>query len=209
MKSPQGWNGNGYLKVNKALYGLKQSGKVWYDKLDSELTSLNFDKSSCDHCVYIHSKYQLVIGVYVDDLVICGKRLDDVKRIKNKLSSTFPVKDLGEIENIIGWKILRKRSTRTVNISQSSYLLDKINSLGLSDAKTFSSPLDGYNGIIPQTEGEPLVDETAYASAVGSLGYASNGTRPDISFATSQLGAYNSSPVQRHWNSARRVFSLP
>ncbi|KAI0993354.1 hypothetical protein K3495_g14830 [Podosphaera aphanis] len=76
---------------------------------------------------------------------------------------------------------------------------------GLEDAKSYTSPLEGYKGVLPADEDEPLADESAYSSAIGSLGYAANGTRPDISFATSQLASHNSSPVQRHWNSVCRV----
>ena len=59
----------------------------------------------------------MVIGVYVDDLVICGKRLDDVKGIKAKISSFPSVKDLGETDSIIGRKILRERPTRSQDIT--------------------------------------------------------------------------------------------
>ncbi|KAI0994142.1 hypothetical protein K3495_g14041 [Podosphaera aphanis] len=65
--------------------------------------------------------------------------------------------------------------------------------------------MDGYEGILPRRDEEELADESAYASAIGSLGYASNSTRLDISFVTSQLGSFNSSPVVRHWNSVCRV----
>ena len=70
---------------------------------------------------------------------------------------------------------------------------DEIDSIGLWRGANLSSPLDRYNGILPFLEGNSGVDESSYFSGVGSLGYAANGTRPDISFATSQHGSYNSS----------------
>ncbi|KAI0993879.1 hypothetical protein K3495_g14305 [Podosphaera aphanis] len=206
MKCPEGVTGTKYVKVQKALYGLKQSGRAWYQKLDEKLSKLLFRKSDSDHCIYIHTKLQIIIGVYVDDLIICGKLLEHVVRFKQQLSAVFPIKDLGEIDVIIGWKVTRERTTRTLKISQAEYIRDKICSFGLQDAKIYTSPLNGYDGIMPGQRDEPLADESAYASAVGSLGYASNSTRPDVSFATSQLGSYNSCPVSRHWNSVCRVF---
>lgn len=121
------------------------------------------------------------------------------------ISELLPIKDLGTIDNILGWKIIRNRAPRTLKISQSHYINDKIVSFGLSNAKPYNSPSEDYSGILPTYEGELLADESANSSAVGSLGYASNSTRPDITFATSQLGWHNSSPVERHWNSTRRV----
>ncbi|KAI0998366.1 hypothetical protein K3495_g9829 [Podosphaera aphanis] len=206
MQTPEGVHGSKYVKLNKALYGLKQAGKAWYDKLDGKFTVLNFKKPMNDQCIYIHPRRQIVVGVYVDDLVIRGKLLGDVEEVKRRLTSYFPIKDLGEIDTVIGWKITRDRSTRSLNISQAHYIDDKIKSFGLGDAKSYSAPLDGYSGILPARLDESLADDTAHASAVGSLGYASNSTRPDISFTVSQLAGYNSSPVQRHWNSVCRVF---
>ncbi|KAI0994843.1 hypothetical protein K3495_g13339 [Podosphaera aphanis] len=205
MRCPEGMTGTDYVRVNKALYGLKQSGRAWYQKLDSKLVFLRFRKSESDQCIYIHPKFQIIIGVYVDDLILCGKVLSQVLMIKRKLSCFFPIKDLNEINVIIGWKVTCQRATRTLKISQAHYLKDKIKSFGLQDSKSYTSPLDGYDGILPGSENETLADESAYASAIGSLGYASNGTRPDISFAVSQLSSFNSRPVDRHWKSVCRI----
>ena len=205
MRSPEGLVGTEFVRVDKALYGLKQSGRAWYKKLDEKLGIIGFERSKCDACVYIHPSQQLIIGVYVDDLIICGKVIDQVLNVKKELMSYFPIKDLGNVDLIIGWKIFRERATRTLKISQSGYLIDKIRSLGLLDAKVVSSPINGYDGILPGRDDESPADESAYASVIGSLGFASISTRPDISFVTSQLGRYNSSPVTRHWNTACKV----
>ena len=159
-----------------------------------------------DQCVYIHPRRQILVGVYVDDLVICGKLIQDVEKVKQSLALHFPIKDLGLIDTIIGWKITRDRLTRSLKISQAHYINDTVESFGLDKVKTYTSPLDGYSGILPAGQDEQLADDSAYLSAIGSLGYASNSTRPDISFAVSQLASFNSSPVQRHWNSVCRVF---
>lgn len=206
MKSPEGMRTTKYVKLNKSLYGLKQSGKAWYEKLGAKLILLGFNKSKSDDCIYIHLYKQMVIGVYVDDLVICGKIIEDLKRLKEKLSSFFPIKDLGPIDMIIGWKITRQRSTRTLSITQVHYISDKINSFGLTNAKTCASPLEGYSGILPGLDEESLADDSAYSSAIGGLGYAANSTRPDISFGTYQLASHNASPVVRHWNAVCRIY---
>ncbi|KAI1003731.1 hypothetical protein K3495_g4473 [Podosphaera aphanis] len=198
MRLPGGFEGSGYVRVNKALFGLKQSGKAWYEKLNTKLISLGFERSTSDHYVYIHPSKQCIIGAYVDDLVVCGVGVENVKTLKDRLSDFFHIKDLGLIDTILGWKVTRDRTTRTLKISQSHYINNKIKSFGLNNAKPYTSPLEGYNGILLALEGEPLADESAYSSAVGSVGYASNSTRPDITFATSQLGRHNSSPVERH-----------
>ena len=68
------------LRLSKALYGLKQAPRAWNAKLDQELVKLGFCRSEEGHVVYKKGSGDslLLLGVYVDDLVICGP---DVKKI--------------------------------------------------------------------------------------------------------------------------------
>jgi hypothetical protein len=72
------------LKLRKALYGLHQAPRAWNAKLDSTLLSLGFRRSPSEHAIYIRRKgnMQLVVGVYVDDLVITGASCEDIKKFK-------------------------------------------------------------------------------------------------------------------------------
>ena len=38
--------------LNKALYGLRESPRDWYECLDSYLSSLGFERSEYDNCLY-------------------------------------------------------------------------------------------------------------------------------------------------------------
>jgi hypothetical protein len=62
------------LRLIKALYGLCQAPRAWYAKLDSSLGSLGLWRSAYEHAVYTRGagKHRLIMGVYVDDLVITG-----------------------------------------------------------------------------------------------------------------------------------------
>ena len=68
------------LRLSKALYGLKQAPRAWNAKLDQELLKFGFCRSEEEHVVYKKGSGDslLLLGVYVDDLVICGP---DVKKI--------------------------------------------------------------------------------------------------------------------------------
>ena len=53
----------------------------------------------------------------------------------------------------------------------------------------------------PQEENEkPLGPELPYLSAISTLMYLANATRPDIKFSVNLLTRYSSSPTQRYWN---------
>ena len=65
--------------------------------------------NDADKCIY--SKYEdntcVVICLYVDDMPIFGTSLKVVCEIKKFLGSKFDMKDLGEVEVILGIKITR------------------------------------------------------------------------------------------------------
>lgn len=64
------------LRLRKALYGLKQAPRAWYAKLDTTLASLGFEKCPLEHALYRRGDADqfLLVGVYVDDLIITGTR---------------------------------------------------------------------------------------------------------------------------------------
>jgi hypothetical protein len=63
------------LKLSKTLYRLKQAPRAWNAKLDRTLTELGFEKCPSEPALYKRNKKgsTLLVGVYVDDLVITGK----------------------------------------------------------------------------------------------------------------------------------------
>uniref|UniRef100_A0A8R7UZY5 Reverse transcriptase Ty1/copia-type domain-containing protein n=1 Tax=Triticum urartu TaxID=4572 RepID=A0A8R7UZY5_TRIUA len=65
---------NKVYKLHKALYGLHQAPRAWNAKLDATLQALGFEKCPTEHAVYKKSEGNLglLVGVYVDDLIITG-----------------------------------------------------------------------------------------------------------------------------------------
>jgi len=55
---------------------------------------------------------------------------------------------------------------------------------------------------------EILGPEVPYLSAIGALIYLANYTRPDIAFAIDLLARYNSTPIKRHLNEVKHIYTL-
>jgi hypothetical protein len=72
------------LKLSKALYGLKQAPRAWNIKLDISLKNLGFRKCQTEPAVYIRGTGQsaLMVGVYVDDLIVTGGQLEEIVNFK-------------------------------------------------------------------------------------------------------------------------------
>ncbi|GKC17073.1 ribonuclease H-like domain, reverse transcriptase, RNA-dependent DNA polymerase [Tanacetum coccineum] len=71
-------------RLIKALYGLRQAPRAWNIKLDNTLKSLDFKKCALEQAIYTKTSKDstLLIGVYVDDLIITGapkKEIDNSK----------------------------------------------------------------------------------------------------------------------------------
>jgi hypothetical protein len=82
-------------KLRKSLYGLKQAPRCWFAKLSSALKDYEFTRSYSDYSLFTlqDKDIQLVVLVYVDDLIICGNNHDSLQRFKNYLSRCFHMKD--------------------------------------------------------------------------------------------------------------------
>jgi hypothetical protein len=79
------------------LYGLRQAPRAWSSKLDNTLKKMNFIQSEHEHAMYRRScdDNVLLIGVYVDDLVITGSSLAVVEKFKEEMKRAFLMSDLG------------------------------------------------------------------------------------------------------------------
>jgi hypothetical protein len=110
-------------KLLKFLYGLKQASKQWHEKFDRTLTSAGFIVNEADKCVYY--RYGGAVGVilclYVDDILIFSASLNVIKEVKEFLSQSFEMKDLGEPDVILNVKLV-KESNGGVILTQSHYM---------------------------------------------------------------------------------------
>jgi hypothetical protein len=79
------------LRLRKALYGLRQAPQVWNAKLDSTLKGMGFGQSPHEAAIYRRGNggNALLVGVYVDDLVITGTKDAEVATFKEEMKATF------------------------------------------------------------------------------------------------------------------------
>ena len=216
MKQPDGFvdvkNPEKVCRLNTSLYGLKQSARCWNQLMDSYLKSDDYKPSTADPCVYYKKEIVdgensfILIGVYVDDTILCCNNLKYLVCQKNKISSKFEMDDRGDVNFILGMTITRDRENRTLMINQKNYLNDVLKRFNMSDCKPVSTPVEPGQKFEKISEGDEPFDVSTYQSAIGSLNYAAIATRPDISVAVGKLSQFMQSPSQIHWSAVKRVF---
>jgi len=215
MSQPEGFQIPGaegkVVKLRKALYGLKQAPREWNKKLHSCLLKMNFVQNKADNAFYYKTtkQGQVFVAVYVDDLMITGSNVSEIKVTKESFSKFFKVKDLGEVKKIIGIEVTRNRSERTIHISQPAYVEKLLKKFNMSDCKECLTPEEHTkrlckNGYECNPNSEKL-ENVPYAEAVGALIYLATCTRPDIAHAVRQLSQYMADPRRDHWNAMKRV----
>ena len=199
-------------KLQKSMYGLKQSGRAWNKKLNETLINDGFERSKADPCVYIkRTKRGLVIvAVYVDDLLILAKDKKEKAILKRMLSQNFDMKDLGEAKHLLGMTISRDREKGKVWLVQTAYIQKTLKKFNMHESKPVSTPCDTNSRLSanmePKTPEEiQQMSRVPYREAVGSLIYASQGTRPDISFAVGCVSRYMHNPGEGHWTAVKRI----
>uniref|UniRef100_A0A2N9IVB9 Reverse transcriptase Ty1/copia-type domain-containing protein n=1 Tax=Fagus sylvatica TaxID=28930 RepID=A0A2N9IVB9_FAGSY len=109
------------------------------------------------------------------------------------------MKDLGEAYFVLGIEIHRDRSRGILGLSQKSYISRVLERFNMSTCSASDTPIvkgDKLSKLqCPKNDLERNeMKKIPYASAVGSLMYARVCTRPDIAFAISVLGKFQSDP---------------
>ena len=189
MEQPKGFllprNEKKVCKLVKSLYGLKQAPKQWHEKFYSTILLDGFVHNSSDKYMYskFTKEYGVIVCLYVDDMLIFDTNMKSVCETKKYISSMFQMKDLNEIDTILGIKI--KRHSEGFALCQSHYVekvFQRFEHLNINEANT---PFDQSIKLGENTR--RTITQLEYASAIGSTMYAMHCTRPDISFSVGRL----------------------
>jgi predicted RNA binding protein YcfA (HicA-like mRNA interferase family) len=218
MKKPEGYEPAGFegpewvLKLLKGLYGIKQGPHIWSVKLHNVLKTIGFKRIETDHSVFIYERdgTKIVVPVHVDDLLLASKSLPAITKVKNELKNAFKIHDQGPTKQILGIKLDRDRSSRSIYLSQPAYIEDMLRHYKLDKCNPAATPmienLRLSSSMSPQNARElAQIDQGRYREAVGKLLYLSIATRPDISYAVGVLCRYNSNPGEQHWQAVTHL----
>ncbi|GJX61598.1 putative RNA-directed DNA polymerase [Tanacetum coccineum] len=130
MEQPEGFQVKGkedyVCRLQKSLYGLKQAPRQWYKKFESVIGKQGFRKTFSDHC-----------------------NIGRIAQLKQDLSKSFAMKDLGPAKQILGIRIFRDRGAKKLHISQEQYIEKVLRRFNMDKAKVagFSSCVGGGQSV--------------------------------------------------------------
>jgi hypothetical protein len=209
MKQPEGFvtKGKEHLvcKLKKSIYGLKQSPRCWNAALDGHLRKIGFIQSTSDPCIYTADEGLVILAVYVDDIILAAKSEQHLNKVKQAIADKFTVQDMGELRYFLGVTIDQKTNSESIWMGQPGYTQRILKKFNMDEAKPVSTPVDTSVKLTKAEEENETVDQGLYQSAVGSLLYLSMWTRPDITYAVSNVSKFCSKPCKEHWTAVKRI----
>lgn len=130
------------LRLHKALYGLRQAPRAWNIKLDAVVVSLGFERSASEHAVYTRGKdkSRLLLGVYVDDLIITGACTTAISDFKKQMCDRFKMSDLGLLTLYLGIEVSQKPGY--ITLKQSAFAAKLLEKVGMAECNEAHVPME-------------------------------------------------------------------
>jgi len=175
-------------RLRKALYGLREMG---------------FQQSAHETAMYRQGSERavLLVGVYVDDLIIAGADAEEVEKFKAVMKQRFDMSDLGLLSFYLGIEVRQDASSITLRQTHyAKWILELGDMVGCNPAHT---PMEEKLKLSRDSEVDE-VDPTHYRRLVGSLRYLVH-TRPDLAFAVGYVSRFMERPMVEHLQAIKRI----
>ena len=191
------------LKLKKALYGLKQAPRAWNAKLDASLASLGFSRCPSEHAVYAKgaATSRLVVGVYVDDLIITGSDEEEIAGFKKEMQALFDMSDLGRLHYYLGIEV--RQHGGGIDLGQAAYAAKILDKAGMTGCNPCHMPMEPRFKL-SRVSSARAVDATEYRSVVGMLRYLVH-TRPDLAFSVGYASRFMQEPTIEHMTAVKHI----
>ena len=199
---PKDQNAEGIARLIKTLYGLRQTPRAWFKVLDRLFRSQGFSRLNEDSSLYISG--DLIILIFVEDIVLFSKNKKAIREAKGWLSEAFKMVDLGSLKLFLGMQIDRNRGEKTMVVGQERYIAKVLERCNMESCHGCKTPMD--TKLVLTKPGEDKISGALeYQSLVSSLMYAMLGTRPDLAYAVLTLSKFNSESAEEHHAAAKRT----
>ena len=209
MDQPEGFDDESgkMCHLKKGLYGLKQSPRAWNTRFHDSVSLLGLKRSEEDHCLYYSNddtRGTILLTLYVDDGVLCTSRKETMDDILDNLSKEFKITS-NQPRTYVGMEITGDRKKKTISLSQKGYISKILQRFGMQDCKSVICPAEPSLKLSKNMKGEEDMSRVPYREAVGVLNYLSVISRPDITYAVSQVSRFCDNPGFTHWSSVKRI----
>jgi len=171
--------------------------------LGATLKEMGFERSSHEAAMYWRSSGRaiLLVGVYVDDLIITGTDEKKVAAFKAQMMKAFEMSDLGLLSFYLSVKV--RQSASGINLRQTHYAERILELGGMESCNPAVTPMEERLKLSRFSTAE-AVDPTHYRRLIGSLRYLVH-TRPHIAFTVGFVSRFMEKPTMEHLAAMKRI----
>ena len=103
---------------------------------------LGFTHYATEHVLYTRrwGKEELVIGVYVDDLIVTGARAEDIDGFKIEMAACFKMSDLGTLSYYLDIEV--RQGKQSISLGQRAYVEKLLEHGGMAECKSCATPME-------------------------------------------------------------------
>ena len=146
-------------------------------------------------------KEELVVGVYVDDLIVTEARAEDIDGFKCEMAARFKISDLGALSYYHGIEV--RQGKQSISLGQRAYVEKLLEHDGMAECKPCATPMEERLKLSKHSTAAK-VDATRYRSIVGGLRYLTH-NRSDIAFVVGYVSRFMEDPHEDHWSAVKRL----
>lgn len=190
-------------KLKKSLYGLRQASRQWYAKLSTALRSKGCFHSPNHYSLFLKksSSSITIVEIYVDDILVTGDDIGEIRCLNEFLHHQIKIKDLGLLHFLLGIEF--NKLDHGMMIHQTKFIKQLLQDYDLDDVTPVSSPLPPQVKLLPKMD-NPLPDATIYRQLIGKHNFLLH-THPDLAFFVQHLSQFNQIPSQEHYSAAIHI----
>lgn len=138
-------HGRPVFLLKKDIYGIKQAPADWNEEINKTIIRIGYTRCISDTCVYTkisRNGHVMILALYVDDVFSAHEKVDKAQWAEDQraLMSTYKMKDLGDATLVLGMRITRDRSARTLLVDQETYVDRLLDSMGMTDCIPADTP---------------------------------------------------------------------
>jgi len=206
MHVPRGYvstKGRDYcLRLVKSLYGLSVAPLLWFNHSTAAFKKLGLVQSQHDPCLWYGNDIMLV--QYVDDCGISAPTQERIDKFVNDLRElNFELTQEESFEEFLGIKFETLKDG-SIKCTQKGLIKKTLEAAGMENCNPNSVPA-AQAALGADKDGPPMEDKWNYRGICGMLLYLSTNTRPDITFAVSQVCRFGNDPKKSHATAVKTI----
>ncbi|MCO5592615.1 hypothetical protein L7F22_046618 [Adiantum nelumboides] len=120
---------------------------IYMQHLEGFVVVVKEHLSEIDHCLYTKQAKDvslLILILYVNDMLLVKKNIDELAALQSKLNDNFDMKNLGDANHILDMQNVQDRDRWLLYLSQTEYINKVLKHFNMEGGKALSTPLSPY-----------------------------------------------------------------